>query len=174
MTFFLLLFSIYVATVFLPLAWICCRDRLFLCHDSVVLPCIAKTELCVVTYSFHVATESSLLLVVGWTFSIATLNPLLRPTCLGSSHLSSIFCCDRKLLYHDRDSCLQFIIMSQHLFLCRNILFVIFPTFVATLFVFIVTTFTSTSSYLYSNREILCRNKVCVFFITDSECCVAV
>ena len=44
-TFFLLLFSIYVATVFLLVAWICCRDRLFLCCDSVVLPCIVETEL---------------------------------------------------------------------------------------------------------------------------------
>ena len=64
MTFFLLL-SIYVmidflfvATKFLPVAWICCCD-------SVVLPCIDETELCVTTYSFHVVIESSLLLVVG-------------------------------------------------------------------------------------------------------------
>ena len=50
--FFLLLFSIYVvtyffffATEFLLVAWIFCHDRLFLCHDKVVLPCIAETEL---------------------------------------------------------------------------------------------------------------------------------
>ena len=50
-----------VATEFLPIAWICCHDRLFLCRDRVVLPCIAETELYVTTDSFHVATESSLL-----------------------------------------------------------------------------------------------------------------
>ena len=55
----------FVATVFLLVAWICCHDRLFLCHDSVVLPCIAETELCATTDSFHVATKSSLLLVSG-------------------------------------------------------------------------------------------------------------
>ena len=63
--FFLLLFSIYVAIVFLSVAWFFCRDRLFLCRDRVMLPCIAETELCVAIDSFHVATESSLLLVVG-------------------------------------------------------------------------------------------------------------
>ena len=68
--FFLLLSSISVATYFvfvetefLLVAWICCHDTLFLCRDRVVLPCIAKIELSVTTNSFHVATESSLLLV---------------------------------------------------------------------------------------------------------------
>ena len=70
-----------------------------------------------------------------------TLNPLLRQTCLSSSHLSSILCRDRKILcgdknlllysfyYHDIDFCLQFIIMSQHQFLCCNNLLVILLTF---------------------------------------------
>ena len=35
---------------------ICCRDRLFLYHERVVLPYIAKTKLCVATDSFHVVT----------------------------------------------------------------------------------------------------------------------
>ena len=48
----------FVMTVFLLVAGICC-------HDSVVDPCIAETELCVTTDSFYVATESSLLLVLG-------------------------------------------------------------------------------------------------------------
>ena len=48
----------FVVTEFLLVAWICCRDR-------VVLPCIAKTELCVVTTSFYVPTESYFLLVTG-------------------------------------------------------------------------------------------------------------
>ena len=55
----------FFATEFLPVAWICCHDKLFLCRDRVVLPCIAETELYVPTNSFHVAIESSLLLVAG-------------------------------------------------------------------------------------------------------------
>ena len=62
-TFFLLLFSIFVMTnvffvaiEFLQVAWICYCNRIFLCHDRVMLPCIAETEICVATYSFHVAT----------------------------------------------------------------------------------------------------------------------
>ena len=123
---------------------------------------------------------------------VATLNPLSRQTCLGSSHFFSIFCHDIKLLCRDRnillsnfycrdiiflcrdrDFCLKFFILSQHEFLCRNILFVIFSTSVATIFVFVATKFTSTSSFLYRNREILCCDKVCVFFIANSEFCVA-
>ena len=54
---------VFVVTKFLPIAWICCRNILFLSRNRVVLPCIAEIELCVTTDSFHVAIESSLLLV---------------------------------------------------------------------------------------------------------------
>ena len=37
----------FVVTEFLPVAWIFCRDKLFLYRDRVVLPCIVETELCV-------------------------------------------------------------------------------------------------------------------------------
>ena len=53
-----------VVTMFLLVSWIFCHDKLFLCRDSVFFPCIAETEICVTTDSFHVVTESSLLLVV--------------------------------------------------------------------------------------------------------------
>ena len=71
---------------------------------------------------------------------VATLNPLSQQTCLGFSHLSSIFCHDRKLICrdrnlllsnsyyrdiiffcHDRDFCLQFFILLQHELLCATI-----------------------------------------------------
>ena len=69
---------------------------------------------------------------------VATLKYLSRLTCLGWSHVSSIFCRDIKLLCRDRnlslnnfycrdiDLCLVFFIVSQHKFLvillnfCRN------------------------------------------------------
>ena len=58
----------FVTTEFLPITWICSRNILFICREKVVLPCIVETELCVVTDTFHVATESSLLLVIGLNF----------------------------------------------------------------------------------------------------------
>ena len=79
-TFFLLLFSIsittyfvFVATELLPVAWICCRDRLFLCHNRVFftpcrwpnflsphwIPCHEKLALAPVTYLlFSVVTKN--------------------------------------------------------------------------------------------------------------------
>ena len=152
----------FVETEFLPIVWICCHDRLFLCRNRVVLPCIAETEL-----------------------FVATLNPLSRQTCLCSSHFFSIFCCNIKLLCRDRnlllskfycrdiiflcrdrDFCLQFFILSQNEFLCRNILFVIFSTSIATIFVFVVTKFTLASCCV-------CRDKIFLFPIPGSECYVA-
>ena len=56
---------LYCYSQFMSRQTFLCRDRLFLCHNSVVLPCITKTELCVAIDSFHVATKSSLLLVAG-------------------------------------------------------------------------------------------------------------
>ena len=110
---------------------------------------------------------------------VATLNPLSRQTCLGSSYFFSIFyrytkliCCDRNLLLsnfyyrdiiflcRDRDFCLQFFIMSQHEFLCRNIMFVIFSTSVTTIFVFVATKFTSALCCVCLNIKLLCRDKV--------------
>ena len=116
---------------------------------------------------------------------VATLNPLSRPTCLGSSHLSSIFCRDRKLLYRnrnlllinfycrDRDFFLQFFILSQHEFLLRNILFVIFPTSIVTLFVFVPTKFISALCCVYRDIKLLCYDKVFLSPIPSPECCVA-
>ena len=152
----------FVVTEFLPIAWIFCRDR-------VVLPCIAETK----------------------TF-VATLNPLSRQTCLDSSHLFSIFGCDIKLfcckrnlllnnfychhiifLCRDRDFCLQFFILSQHEFLCHNILFVIFSTSITTIFVFVAKKFTSTSCCVCHNTKLLCRDTVFLSPIPGSECYVA-
>ena len=80
--------------MFLPIAWICCRNRLFLCCNSVVLPYIAETELCVATDSFHVATESSLLLIAAELF-VETLNrdkhALAPPTYLPFSVMTENF-----------------------------------------------------------------------------------
>ena len=123
---------------------------------------------------------------------VATLNPLSLQTCLGSSHFFSIFyreikliCCDRNLLLNnfychdiiflcrDRDFCIQFFIPSQHEFMCRNILFVIFLTSVATIFVFVVTKFTSASCCVYCDIKLLYRDKVFLSPIPGSECYVA-
>ena len=117
---------------------------------------------------------------------------LWRQTCLVSSHLSSIFCCDdiflchkknlllsnfycrdRIFLYHDRDFCLHFFILSQHEFLCSNILFVIFSTFVATIFIFVVKKFTSASCCACRDIKLLCHDKVFLSPIPSSECYVA-
>ena len=135
------------------------------------------TELCylvllrlnsVSRHSFSMLRQSPLYSLSLAELFVATLNPLSRQTCLGSSHLSSIFCHAKKLLCHDRnlllsnfycrdrDSCLQFVILLQHDFPCRNILFVIFSTYVATIFVFVVTKFTSASCCVYRDIKLLC------------------
>ena len=123
---------------------------------------------------------------------VATLNPLSRKTCLSLSHLFSIFCHDIKILSHDRnillssfyyrnriflcrdkDFYLQFFILSQHEFLCRNILFVIFLTSVVTIFVFVATKFTSASCCVCRDIKLLYRDKVFLSPIPCSECYVA-
>ena len=123
---------------------------------------------------------------------IATFNSLSQQTCLGSSHFSSIFCRDMKLLFRDRnfllsnfycrdiificrdrDFCLQFFILSQHEFLCHTILSVIFSTSVATIFVFVSTKFTSASCCVCHDIKLLCRDKVFLSPIPGSKCCVA-
>ena len=142
-------------------------------------------------HSFSMSRQNLLYsLSLAKLFFVTTLNPLSRQTFLGSSHLFSIFCRDRKLLCcdrnlllnnfychdiiflcNDRDSCLQFFILSQHEFLCRNILFVIFSTSVATIFVFIVTKFTSASCCVCHNIKLLCHDKVFLSPIPGFECC---
>ena len=123
---------------------------------------------------------------------VATLNPSLRKTCLGLSHLFSIFCRDIKLLCRDRnillssfyyrniiflcrdkDLCLQFFILSQHELLCRNILFVIFSTSAVTIFVFVAIKFTSASCCVCRDIKLLYRDKVFLSPIPGSECYVA-
>ena len=116
---------------------------------------------------------------------VSTLDPLSRQTCLGSSHLFSIFYRNINLLlsnFYCRDIIFLFCnkISAFSSSLCRNICFcvaIIFLSFsslsTTTIVAFVATTFTLTSSFLCCNREILCRDKVCVFFITNSECCVA-
>ena len=113
---------------------------------------------CLVRQTLSMSRQSLLYSLSLAELFVATLNPWSRPTCLGSSHLSSIFYRDRNLLLHnfycyDRDFYLRFFILSQHEFLCRNILFVIFPTSVATIFVFVATKFISSSCCV-------CRGKV--------------
>ena len=124
---------------------------------------------------------------------VATFNPLSQPTCLGSSHFSSIFCRNRKLqcrdrnllfnnfycrdiifLYHDRDFCLQFFILSQHEFLCRNILFIIFSTFVEKIFVSVATKFSLASCCVYRDIKLLCSDKVFLSPIPGFEFCVTI
>ena len=78
---------------------------------------------------------------------------MLQHSCLGWSHVTSIFRRDRNLLPNnfycsdiiflcrDRDFCFMFIILSQHEFLCHNILLVNFLNF-------------------YRDNIFLCRDKV--------------
>ena len=124
---------------------------------------------------------------------VVTLNPLSRQIYLGSSHLSSIFYCDRKLLRrdrnlllkifycsntiflcHDKDSCLRFFILSQHDFLCRNIIFVIFSTYVIVIFVFVVTKFTFASCCDCCDIKLLCHDRIFLSPIPGPECYVTI
>ena len=124
MAFFLGFFSTFVATIFsfvattfLIVACCYCRDKPFLYPDIVLLSCTAETELCVATNSKDVATYFLIRSLSQVELLVATLKSLSRQTCLGLSHLSSIFCRDIIFFCHDKN-----LLLCN--FYCRDINFI--------------------------------------------------